>query len=240
LDSYASSVHTAPETLNANGDESLAEQTVAASPTSTSTPRSHARSNSNSNSLSASPPASSSLPYGPYFKSGRGGAGNFTWQSEILPDSDVEVQNVQQRQSSLSERQKAAALAEHLEINEAVQAKSLRRKKPEYLNVGIGGAGNMAITQSNEVQSPRSPSFSRSSFGSGGPGSSQLSAGGHGRGGAGNFAAVAEVEKAALNGKDEEERMKAEKTRQKIEAEVDGLLKMPEGALVVQGRSRDV
>jgi len=105
--------------------------------------------------------------------------------------------------------------------------------------VSIGGAGSLALSQSNEVQSPRSPSFSRTSFNSSEIGSGSLTAGGHGRGGAGNYAAIDEAERVARQIKEEQERVKAEKTRQRIEAEVDALVKMPEGAWVSQGRIRD-
>ena len=147
LDSYASSVqhdiNEVPQDAEPNSsgtNDSLSSESVDPSSTSRSFPSS-----------------SSSSSYGPYLKTGRGGAGNFHWGSQTESgNTDLESQ----RQSTLSERRKAAGKLERLETGEAMLNRKL---SAQYLHVGRGGAANYA--QSNEiqtVQSPRSP-FSPSS-----------------------------------------------------------------------------
>lgn len=115
-------------------------------------------------------------------------------------------------------------------------SKTRKEKSSQYLRVGVGGAGNLSLVQSNEIQSPRSPSFSRST-------SSPLSATfpklHHGRGGAGNFAAAAEGNKKIESEKEYEERITAERTRDKIEQDVENLLRPPQGALLSEGRRKE-
>lgn len=211
LDSYASSVHTTSVSPGVESSDPL-EDTPAAPPLG-----------------SRSPSASSA--FGPFVKTGRGGAGNFTWQAEERSDTEA------QRQSSLTDRQRAAAQIEHLDTVDALNVSKIRKKKSsQYLRVGIGGAGNLSLVQSNEIQSPRSPSFSRST-------SSPISATfpklHHGRGGAGNYAAAVEGEKKIESEKEYEERIAAERTREKVEQDVENLLQPPQGALLSEGRRRE-
>ena len=177
LDSYASSVHPMDEVPYED---------------STDRPRNTAS--------SASPQAEK-----PPQRFGRGGYGNFKRPGPSKP-GDPEAQNMREheRQSSINNRQKAAAFAGRLETSSTIQQKGQavrRKKKPEYLTiVGRGGVGNY---QNPELLSPRSPSFPtpappvRRSSNVAIPSSSSTVTN-HGRGGAGNYAtaqASAEAEK---------------------------------------------
>ena len=165
----------------------------------------------------------SSSHWGSYNKSGRGGAGNFTWQSDIPHNAEA------QRQSSLSERQKAAAAVEALERKEAIDSVP----SSGYVATGRGGAGNMtiapALPQSNSPYSPRSPTF---------PVNRTRSAN-SGRGGAGNFAAGAAIADKDMRDKEKEERTVAAGLREKIEQDVENLLQPPQGALLAEGRRKE-
>ena len=212
LDSYASSVQTTSATPDAESSDPIEDEAPAASPLG-----------------SRSPSASSTI--GPFVKTGRGGAGNFTWQSE--QPHDVEAQ----RQSSLTDRQRAAAQIEHLDTADALSVSKIRKQSSsQYQWVGIGGAGNLSLVQSNEAQSPRSPSFGRST-------SSPLSAtfpkSHYGRGGAGNYAAAAEGEKKLESEREYAERIVAEQLRVKVEQDVENLLRPPQGALLSEGRRKE-
>jgi hypothetical protein len=212
LDSYASSVHTTSVSPGVESSDPIEEAPAATPPIGSRSP-------------------SASAGFGPFIKTGRGGVGNFTWKSEQVPDSEA------QRQSSLTYRQRAAAQVEHLDTVDALNvAKIRKRKSSKYLRVGVGGAGNLSLVQSNEIQSPRSPSFNRTT-------SSPISATfpklHHGRGGAGNYAAVVEGEKNIENGKEYEERIAAERRREKVEQDVESLLRPPQGALLSEGRRRE-
>jgi hypothetical protein len=214
LDSYASSVHPTSEPPEGESSNPIVK--------SRAVPHIGSR----------SPSASSSV-FGPFVKTGRGGAGNFTWQAEQATPG-IEAQ----RQSSLTDRQRAAAQIEHLDTVDALSVSKVRKKKSsQYLRVGIGGAGNVSLVQSNEIQSPRSPSFSRAA-------SSPLSATfpklmSHGRGGAGNYAAMVESERKIESEKEYEQRIAAERTREKIEQDVESQLKPPQGALLSEGRRKE-
>ena len=215
LDSYASSVHpttTSPDTESSDPIEDVR--------TKKSPPRLHSRSQS-----------ASSSHFGPYVKTGRGGSGNFTWQSE-QPKPDVEAQ----RQSSRSERQPAATQIEPLESTDAWSNLKKRRQSAQFLRMGIGGAGNVSLVQSNEAQSPRSPNFTRSTSS---PLGSTFPRIHHGRGGSGNYAAAMEAERHIESEKEYEERIAAEQTREKIEQDVESLLKAPQGALLSERRRKD-
>ena len=210
LDSYASSIHPVSASPDAESPDPM-EDTTKIAP-----------------SLASRSPSTSSSQYGPFIKTGRGGAGNFAWQSQ---EPDIEAQ----RQSSLTDRQRAAAQIEHLNTGDALKSSKIRPKKSaQYLRVGIGGAGN--LLQSNEVQSPRSPNFTRSA-------SSPLSATfpklHHGRGGAGNYAAAMEGFKKIESEREYEERIAAERRREKIEQDVENILKPPRGALLSEGRRKE-
>lgn len=61
----------------------------------------------------------------------------------------------------------------------------------------------------------------------------------HGRGGIGNYAAAAEADRKIENEREYEERIAAERTREKIEQDVEILLKPPQGALLSEGRRKE-
>lgn len=183
---------------------------------------------------------SNSSAYGPYVRTGRGGAGNFTWQTELKPvkpssqQRDLEAQ--QTPQNSLSERRKAAAKLEHIDTQEAVR---MRSSSAQYLSVGRGGAGN--YTTSEEIrQAKRSPSLPvRVNSTTVKASSPPIQHPFHpGRGGAGNYAAAAEVSGRTKSEKEEEERRAAEQRREQIIEEVDGLLQPPPGAWLGPERRR--
>lgn len=202
LDSYASSVSPVTESSTDrhqdDGPHSSEEYSSASAPSS-----------SNGQNMSSS----NWSPYGPYLRTGRGGAGNFAWQSNAPAQwSDLEAQ----KQSSLSERRKAAQKLERIDTAEAMGRKS----SAQYLHMGRGGAGNYA--HSIDIQSASSPSLPKLS-----PSAVPVHPG---RGGAGNFAAAAEVSGRVESEKELEDRLAMEKRREKIEEQVDGFLQPPPGA----------
>lgn len=210
LDSYASSVQQ---------DINEVPQDTAQQSTTDGSPISNPSQSSTSGSMASS---SSSSPYGPYLRTGRGGAGNFHWD----PQTDSQNPDLEsQQQSSLSERRKAAGKLERLETGEAMQN---RRLSAQYLHVGRGGAANYA--QSNEVQTVQSP---RSPFS---PSSRSISLG-SGRGGAGNLNSTMETKAREEQDELEKERSDAERRREQVEEQVDVMLQPPPGA-VLSGSKR--
>lgn len=179
----------------------------------------------------SSPTMSSSLPFGPYVKTGRGGAGNFTWQSQqnINPEDKLEAQ----KPSTLIERRKAASRIEHLDTSEAMRNRAAQRSASQYIRVGRG------FVQSNEIQqSPRSismpidlPSTPISA--------TPTSAVPSGRGGAGNFAAAAANKEREEAEKQTQARLEAEKTRERITEQVESKLMPPPDAWL-GGRRRNL
>lgn len=166
---------------------------------------------------------SSSSPYGPYLKTGRGGAGNFTWQTQASPpppSGDLEAQ----KPSTLSERRKAAAKVEHIDTDAAVRSRLAQRPASQYVRVGRG------FVPSNEVQqSPRSASQGVQPFGS--PVVTTSPSVAHpGRGGAGNHAAAIELNERKENEKHMREQMEAQARREKIEQQVQNTLQPPPDA----------
>lgn len=212
LDSYASSV----SPVNSHHDEDTSSE-----PTTFTTSPTHSPMSSISNSSA----------YGPYVRTGRGGAGNFTWQASELAKSslsvsELEAQKSVQPHSSLSERRKAAGKLEHIDTQEALR---LRQSSAQYLHAGRGGAGNY-LSSSDVAQAKRSPSLPVS-LGTARPSSPSNAYPVHpGRGGAGNYAAAAEVNGRKESEKEQEERIKAEQRREQIVVEVDGMLQPPPGA----------
>jgi hypothetical protein len=61
----------------------------------------------------------------------------------------------------------------------------------------------------------------------------------HGRGGAGNYAATVESERKIESEKEYEQRIAAERAREKIEQDVESQLKPPQGALLSEGRRKE-
>ncbi|KEF56009.1 uncharacterized protein A1O9_07589 [Exophiala aquamarina CBS 119918] len=212
LDSYASSV----SPVNSHPDEDTFSE-----PTTYTNSPSHSPMSSVSNSSA----------YGPYVRTGRGGAGNFTWQASDLAKSqsvsDLEAQKTPVPQvSSLSERRKAAAKLEHIDTQEALK---MRQSSAQYLYAGRGGAGNY-LSSNDIAQAKRSPSLPVT-LGTVRPPSPSNAYSAHpGRGGAGNYAAAAEANGRKESEKEQEERIKAEQRREQIIVEVDGMLQPPPGA----------
>ncbi|KIW52538.1 hypothetical protein PV05_08168 [Exophiala xenobiotica] len=232
LDSYASSV--SPVTSDSPYRHHDDSHSISDS--------SHATSPSRSNSLSPMSSISNSSAYGPYVRTGRGGAGNFTWQTDLKPakssDLDLEAQSI--KQTSLSDRRKAAAKLENINTDKAVN-KHARQSSAQFLSVGRGGAGNYTLT--NEIAPPkRSPSLpvSLSASGSRNPSPTNLYFVHPGRGGAGNYANAADVGTRNESEKEQEERLAAEQRRDQIAEEVDGLLQPPPGAWLGGRRKSEI
>lgn len=172
---------------------------------------------------------SNSSAYGPYVRTGRGGAGNFSWQSDDKSSKsqsviDVEAQNDPVQPSSLGERRTAAAKLENIDTHDAMR---LRQSSAHYLPSGRGGAGNF-ISSSEIAQAKRSPSLPVSLTGV--KAGSPIYPVHPGRGGAGNYAASAEASGRKTTDKDRQERVEAEQRREQVVYEVDGLLQPPPGA----------
>lgn len=169
--------------------------------------------------------ASNSSAYGPYVRTGRGGAGNYTWQTELKParSSDVDLEAQTAKHSSLAERRKATARLESIDTRHAMR---MRQQSAQHLAVGRGGAGNYA-SSAEMAQAKRSPSLPLS-INSSRPLSPPSAGLVHaGRGGAGNYEAAAAVSERIESQKELEERLAAEHRREQIAVEVDGLLQPP-------------
>ena len=170
---------------------------------------------------------SSVSPWGPYAKTGRGGAGNFTWESDL--PQDVEAQT----HPSLRVNQRASTFDEESERVDKLRVK----KRPTDIHTGRGGAGNLSATYA--AQSPRSPSWPISPTSEPSPTKARAASTVHGRGGAGNFAASAAVANQAKDEKIDEERKMAEDLREKAEHDVENMLRPPEGAFLAGSRRRE-
>lgn len=157
--------------------------------------------------------------YGPYVRTGRGGSGNYTWDTAPSVSGDVEAQRP--RAGSLREKRRAAANVEHIDTSAAVRNSKLRQSS-QYVRVGRGGAGNIPFVQSNEIQrSPASATYPKS------PLSGSSSTSHTGRGGAGNFAASRSASESAKTLKEKEEQEKADQRREDAERQVGEILRPP-------------
>ena len=195
---------------------------------------------------------SSSSPWGPYVRTGRGGAGNFTWASDFPPPTEADLEARASPLTSLSHRQKA--LAE----SEAQDSSSVLRSRPraEYLHLGRGGAGNWASTPTSSssdhlnrsslsplsstssayAQSPLSPSFpshSHSHYRSFSGGSGVVS-GGRSRGGAGNLSASQEAAARLQQERDEAQRRVGEDLKSRAKRDVEWLIRAPQEAVLAK------
>lgn len=169
---------------------------------------------------STSEVSTESSPYGPYVKTGRGGAGNFTWQTQRQADLES------QKSTSLRVKRKAALNIEHIDTSVAV-SNAQARKTSQYARVGRGGAGNMPIIQSNEPQaSPTTLTFSKSPISASSPVFTS------GRGGAGNLGAARSASAQAGFEKEQQELARAEKQRAQAELKVSSMLQPPSQAYV--------
>ena len=182
---------------------------------------------------------STSSTYGPYVKTGRGGAGNFTWQQpelKLAPRStspvDLEANRPFQTRPPLAERRRASARLEAIDTHDL---RPKRQNSAQYLAAGRGGVGNYA--PSNEMKplqrSTTLPAKLISSPTTPRPVSPKEQKSypvqHAGRGGAGNYAAAAEVGVWAETEKDQKARLAAEQRREQIIEEVNGLLQPPPG-----------
>lgn len=204
LDAYANSIVTSHDDLS---DDSLYE-TITAEP---------ARMGNTTSDISSSP-------YGPYVRTGRGGAGNFTWESQQAGDLEAQAPR------SLKEKRNISLDIEHINTSTAVR-NSQARRTVTYPRVGRGGAGNIYY-QSNEIQkSPTTTTFARS------PQSIVSSPVTYtGRGGAGNYGAAKATNDTARHAKEKQEQVEAEKRREEAEQQVQTLLKAPTQAYTVSRR----
>lgn len=177
----------------------------------------------------APPSNSSSLnPHTPFVRTGRGGAGNFHWD-EPGP-SNQEHDTEAQKPSTLGERRKASAKLERLQIGD-VMAK--RVSSAPFMHTGRGGAGN--YTQSNEIQSAKSPRSASAMYASS---ASSTPTTAFGRGGAGNLSAREDAKLKAQRESEEREREEAERRRGLIEQQVEGFLRPPPGAVLATASRR--
>jgi hypothetical protein len=208
LDSYAASSPVTAESIHYaedDSDESRAHSDD--SPMSATSQSAAAR--------SYSAHATSSLsPYGPYNRVGRGGAGNFHWQTTATNTTqDLETaQHV-----SLSERRTAAAKLQRINT-EQIKARNI---SSQYVHVGRGGAGNLA--QGTEIHLSKSPIS---------PNPRSVSTPTIGRGGAGNVGKMEEQKRQLRREQEDLEKIVVEKRREKVEQEVDSLLMPPPGAFL--------
>ena len=214
LDSYASSVsHLASDNPERKDEDSTPAPTSSISSPS-SQPPSATSVGSSSSQVSG---------YGPYVRTGRGGAGNFHWESSQQDSNDVEAQ----KPGSLAERRKAASKLERLETGEAM---GRRVASTPYMHVGRGGAGN--YTQSNEIQSAKSPRSASATYA---PSTATPTVG---RGGAGNMMAAMDAKSKLEQEKAERARQQADKQREQIEQQVAGMLQPPPGAVIATANRR--
>lgn len=207
LDSYAASSPVTAESIHYAEDES-----DESNPHSENSPMSATSQSSAARSYSAH--ATSSLsPYGPFTRVGRGGAGNFQWQTASATAQDLETAH----HVSLSERRSAAAKLERINT-EQIKARNI---SSQYVHVGRGGAGNFA--QGSEIHLSKSPVA---------PSTRTVSSPVVGRGGAGNVGRMEEQKKQFKREQEDLERIVVEKRREKVEQHVDSLLMPPPGAFL--------
>lgn len=167
---------------------------------------------------------SSPSPYGPYVRTGRGGAGNFTWQSQHNRDPEGLT-------LSFKEKRTISLELEHIDTLAAMK-KSQARRTVTCPRIGRGGAGNVVFSQSNEIQrSPTATSFAKSPLSIT---SSPIMY--SGRGGAGNFNATKSASDSARLAKEQQERADAAKRREQAEQQVQALLQAPTQAYIASRR----
>jgi hypothetical protein len=208
--------------------ESWADWILSSYSESINTPPAEAQPSQSSEFVSSSTsPDTSSSPWGPYTKAGRGGAGNFQWQSDLPHDLEA------QRQPSVWGHQTPASHFEPTEYADKIAS----RKRPSKIVTGRGGAGNLAPTASTPT-TPRSPTWPLSPNSSAGATARSASAI-YGRGGAGNFAASGLALSQAKDEMDEQERKLAEDLREKAEQDVENMLRPPQDAFLAGARRRE-
>jgi len=162
----------------------------------------------------------SASPYGPYVKTGRGGAGNYQWQTQ--PKSDIEAQ----KPMSLKEKRKVAIAIESIDTAAAMR-NTQARSTSQYARAGRGGAGNFgAYIQSNEPQASPTVASLRVRT----PTSSNSPVIHSGRGGAGNFIAARSASDSVKLAKERQDQADAEKRREEAEQHVGSLLQPPSQA----------
>jgi hypothetical protein len=178
-----------------------------------------------------SPPPSSNGPSLGPLRTGRGGAGNFHWDAQTPSTANQQPETEAPQSSTLSQRRKASSKLERLQIGDAM---AKRVSSAPFIHTGRGGAGN--YTQSNEIQSAKSPRSASATYAS--SATTPSTAGGFGRGGTGNLSAREDAKVKAQRESDERERNEAEKRREVIEQQVEGFLRPPPGAVIATGSRR--
>lgn len=165
--------------------------------------------------------ADSASPSGAYVRTGRGGAGNYQWQSQQQPDLEA------QKPMSLKEKRKIAVKIESIDTAAAMR-NAQSRNPSQYVRTGRGGAGNFgSIIQMNTPQpSPTAANFAKSPRSAGSP---VVYAG---RGGAGNLAAGRCSNEQVKLAKEKAEQAEAEKRREQAEQQVGSLLQPPTQAYI--------
>ena len=174
-----------------------------------------------SDSSDASPNTTSS-PWGPYKKGGRGGAGNFAWQPDL--PHDVEAK----RQTSPHGIRRAATASEATES----------KKRPANIVTGRGGVGNV-VPPTYAPGTPRSPTWPPLPPSSPSCATPRSASAVYGRGGVGNIAASSLALIQAKDEKIDEERRMAEDLRERAEHDVENMLKPPEDAFLAGARRRE-
>jgi hypothetical protein len=164
-------------------------------------------------------------------RTGRGGAGNFHWDEQTLSNANQQPETEAQQPTTLRQRRKASSKLERLQIDSAM---AKRISSAPFIHTGRGGAGN--YTQSNEIQSAKSPRSASATYAS--SSATPPTAGGFGRGGAGNLSAREDAKMKAQRESDERERDEAEKRREVIEQQVEGFLRPPPGAVIATASRR--
>jgi len=162
----------------------------------------------------------SASPYGPYVRTGRGGAGNYQWHTQQSPDVEA------QKPISLKEKRKVAVAMESIDTAAAMR-NAQSRNPSQYVRAGRGGAGNFSTyVQSNDPQaSPTAASFSVKT-----PTSSGSAVMYSGRGGAGNFISARSASDSVRLAKERDEQVEAEKRREQAELHVVSVLHPPSQA----------
>ncbi|RMZ91324.1 hypothetical protein DV736_g1432, partial [Chaetothyriales sp. CBS 134916] len=162
-----------------------------------------------------------SSPFGPFARTGRGGAGNYHWHSDLVPRRD-DIEALDLKQSSISERRQAAAKLEQLQTAEALKSS----QSSVYSVLGRGGAGNYRENGSNDVQPAKTQTPSVVSA------RVPLGPRTFGRGGAGNLTAARDAKERLEDERRQNERASAERTREEIELQVLRTLQTPPGAIL--------
>lgn len=170
-----------------------------------------------------------SSPYGPSIRTGRGGAGNFIWQS------DLEKKRAEDPESALPSKltTNTSLITKSSHPIPSSSTTTTTTTTQPYIPTGRGGSGNfhpppLSPTLPTTTSTPSKPS----------PNPSRIS----GRGGAGNIEATNAAASQARNRVEEKEREELEEqVRRAVRLNVEQGLERPRGAWieVPEGRERE-